>query len=107
MPVQGNLLFTLTGVSESDDDPFPSCPLLLAPQQYAVPSTASPHVWFMPALMLCHAIPLLLTGTAVVRLMAVPSPSCPRVFAPQQYASPAVLIAQVWFAPALTLAQVT
>jgi hypothetical protein len=58
--------------------PLPISPLELAPQQYAAPALVSAQVCSPPALIDANVTPVgMLTATGVLRLVVVPSPSCP------------------------------
>ena len=47
-PLKAPLVWTATGVAESIESPFPSCPEDPRPQQYAAPSMRT-HRWKGPA----------------------------------------------------------
>src|SRR5690606_9430344 len=89
---------TRTGTGESAVDPLPSCPRSFAPQQYTWPLLAStPHVNSPPASIdVKRNWPL--TGRGTAEEAVSPDPSCPRPFAPQQYA-PSGVCAQVCSQP--------
>jgi hypothetical protein len=54
------------GLSRDTVELSPSCPQVLSPQQYAVPSTASAQVCLPPALMAANAgAPVTGTGVAL------------------------------------------
>jgi hypothetical protein len=81
---------TATGVKLGLRLPIPSCPLLLAPQQYSCPLPSSPQVWLLPVVSDTKVSPPdCCTATGVLRgVVVVPSPSWPLPFSPQQYACP-------------------
>ncbi|MEI6723782.1 MAG: hypothetical protein WCO67_23725, partial [Betaproteobacteria bacterium] len=93
--------FTEAGVAMTPPvEPTPIWPDWLLPQQYALPSAVTPHVWSVPAVRLFQKIPPA-TCTGVVLSVVEPSPNCPLAFTPQQKPRPVVVTAQVWVFPAL------
>ena len=74
---------------------LPNWPLLLPPQQYAIPSVAMPQVWKPPALTAVNVSPPA-TAVGVVLPVVDPSPISPVWFDPQQYAMLLVVRPQVW-----------
>jgi hypothetical protein len=87
--------------------PVPSLLKLFAPQQRAVPSNRTAHVWSTPAAIATtprSVEPLgLTTGTGVNRgVVVVPSPSRPRSLEPQHTMEPVARRAHECSAPAAT-----
>src|SRR5712664_3388576 len=66
-----------------------------------MPSVVTPQLCADPALTAANVNPPR-TATGLVRPIAVPSPSSPLTFWPQQYAAPPVVTAHVWKLPALS-----
>jgi hypothetical protein len=80
----------------------------LAPQQYAVPVVASPHVCSPKALRAENVTPpVTATGTGTALELVEPSPSWPALFDPQQYATPFVASPHVCSPEALRAENVT
>ena len=52
LPASAPLMVTATGVFDEVVVPSPNCPHQLAPQQAAVPSDVTAHVWYWLAVML-------------------------------------------------------
>ncbi len=95
----------LTGATMAPS-PVPSWPKLFAPQQRAVPSIRTAHVWLEPAAMPTTPTsvePLgLSTGTGLERGVWVPSPSWPEPLAPQHTTEPVARSAHECALPAAT-----
>src|SRR5207249_2212103 len=70
--------------------PVPSAPLRPEPQQYAAPLVVTPQVCIPPALMVVNVRPPSTARGMFVDLDTVPSPRCPSLPRPQQYAAPLV-----------------
>src|SRR5688572_26465745 len=88
---------------------MPSCPPPLSPQQYAWPAVVSAQVypsWDPPAVICSNASPPV-TATGAARSVVLPSPSCPRLLDPQQYAAPWAVRPQVCSTPVLREANVS
>src|SRR5687767_15777886 len=69
---------TCTGTSDCGTNAgLPSWPKVLSPQQYAAPTTATPHVFMRPAEIWRQTMPPS-TGMGVVALARTRLPSCPR-----------------------------
>ena len=81
--------------------PFPSCPLLLNPQQTMPPLASTAQLWLLPAATL-RAVVTPETGTGAPLFVVLPLPSCPLPFSPQQSTPPLASTAQVWLPPAET-----
>src|SRR5256885_12799201 len=86
---------TDAGLDRSALDPSPSWPKRFAPQQYASPLWATPHVCSAPALTPAKGSPPD-TRTGLSRSTLVPSPRLPTLFCPQQNAALSVVTAHVW-----------
>ena len=74
MAVASVMRLTCTGNGVSLVVPFPSCPLLLLPQQDIAPPSRSAQVWMLPAVM-AVASEMSATGTGAEYLSAVSLPS--------------------------------
>ena len=94
---------TMTGTLESvAEDPLPSAPQALLPQQRTDWSVRAAQVWPPPAETAAAPVrPVTVAGTSVS--VVVPLPNCPRLFHPQQRASPLLRATQVWSWPAAML----
>lgn len=95
--------------SQLSDNSFevPICPLLLLPQQYAVPSVARPQVLSKISFPVPGATDLNATvlatgvGTNCGGLVMLPAPPEPKKIEPQQYAVPVATVPHVRVAPAV------
>src|SRR5207249_8518781 len=85
---------TATGVALLVVVPFPSSPLPLYPQQYAVPLVVTPQALMKPALTAANVSPPE-TATGVQPLVVVAFPRTPEPLSPQQYAAPLGVTPQV------------
>ncbi len=74
--------------------PSPSHPALLYPQHLTAPVTSSAHECALPVVMAVTPSVSPLTCVGVFRLVVVLSPTCPRLFRPQQFAAPVTSNAQ-------------
>src|ERR1700741_2097065 len=91
---------TGTGALEDVVSPVPSCPWLLAPQQYASPAASMPQACDQPAVTwVSERPPLTRDGREVVRLS--PVPSWPASLSPQHNGLPLWASAQVNPEPAV------
>jgi len=79
--------------------PLPSWPLAFSPQQVTSPMARAAHEWLLPAPMAITPLSSPTTCTGVALLMRVPSPSWPKLFAPQQRTPPPAVRTQVWLLP--------
>jgi len=100
-----------TGALRFDVVPSPSCPNELTPEHktnapVVIEPVARPQVNWLPSVSDCHVSPPL-TATGEARFTLVPSPSCPLVFRPQQYATPPDVSPQLWSVPTRTEANTT
>src|SRR6266536_2991300 len=82
---------TSTGVGASPVDP---------PQHLTPPSVVSAQLWNPPAAMALTPLRPTTSTTRLGRLLLVPSPSAPLIFAPQHLTPPAPVSAQVCRTPA-------
>jgi hypothetical protein len=74
--------------------PSPSCPPVLAPQQWAAPLGVDPQVCTAPTLMTAKVRPPA-TSWGLVLVLFVPSPNWPNELSPQQYAALVLVTAQL------------
>src|SRR5450432_284718 len=90
-------LDTAVGVSFSRlNVPSPPSQLSSSPQQSAVPSVRTAHVWNSPAAIESALMPI---DTGLSCSVPEPSPTSPSKFAPQQYTDVSERIAHEWYAP--------
>src|SRR5436190_1068623 len=87
---------TSTGVGLLVNVPFPSWPLELDPQHFALPAVVSAHVWYVLAEIWAIPEERPETSTGVGLSTMVPSPSWPNPLSPQHFTPPPVVRAQVW-----------
>jgi hypothetical protein len=66
---------------------LPSCPDVPNPQHLTSPRVVTTHEWDAPEEMPAGVVPVIVpvTATGLVRVVGVPSPTCPVVLTPQQW----------------------
>src|SRR5437867_8719544 len=95
---------TRTGSALQTNLPSPSSPLRSDPQQYTCPVSVMPHVCGVFGPDACTSAQTIspTTGRGSAREVIVPSPSWPKVLAPQQWACPPMFRPHAKRAPAAT-----
>jgi hypothetical protein len=95
---------TDTGLGDLVRVPLPSWPFAFSPQHFALPfepDATTTHVNAPPALT-DETDVRLGTTAGEVRVVYVPSPTCPLLLSPQQRTVESTVRAQLWFPPAET-----
>src|SRR6478752_6223612 len=81
--------------------PSPSWPQQFSPQHLAAPALVSTHVLAFPPAIALTSTERPWTSCGMRRRVQLPSPTCPRAFAPQHLALPATVTAHACVTPAV------